>query len=83
MRLISESEHYQCMNCGQYLLSSMLLPYIGFFVVSLGIFLLFFTLIVDKIGFGRPGIGPIESFALVFSAIFIILGLFIVYNSKW
>jgi len=83
MRLISESEHYQCMNCGQYFLSSELLPYIGFFVASLGIFLLFFTLTLDKIGFGHPGIGLVEKVGLVLSAVMTILGLILTYKSKW
>jgi hypothetical protein len=83
MRLISGSEFYLCKRCGQYFLSSELLPGVGFFVVSCGIILLFFTLKADKLGFGHSGVGPHEKVGFVLSAVFTILGLILIYKSKW
>jgi hypothetical protein len=65
MRLISNSEFYLCKSCRQYFLCSELLPYVGFFVISLGISLLFFTLVADKVGFGHPGVGPYEKIGFI------------------
>jgi phosphoglycerol transferase MdoB-like AlkP superfamily enzyme len=59
------------------------LPYVGFFVISLGISLLFFTLVADKVGFGHPGVGPYEKIGFMLSAVVTILGVFLIYKSKW
>ena len=83
MRLISDSEFYLCKSCEHYFLCSELLPYVGFFVASFGISLLFFTLTADKLGFGHPGVGPYEKLGFVLSAVFTILGLILIYKSKW
>ena len=83
MRLIANSEFYLCKSCRQYFLRSELLPYVGFFVVSLGISLLFFTLVADKVGFGHPGVGPYEKLGFMLSAVVTILGLILIYKSKW
>ena len=83
MLTVSESEHYLCMSCRQRFLFSELFSYVGFFVASCGITLFFLTLSADKIGFGHPGFGLYENIGFVLSAVFTILGLILIYKSKW
>jgi hypothetical protein len=82
MRLISDSELYLCKSCGQVFLFSELLFYVGFFVFSCGIALVFSTLIADKIDFGRPGVGPLEKLGLVLGVVAMILGFFFMHKSR-
>lgn len=82
MRLISNSEFYLCKSCRQYFLCSELLPYVGFFVISLVISLLFFTLVADKVGFGHPGVGPYEKIGFMLSAVVTILDPVLIYKFK-
>jgi len=82
MRLISDSELYLCKSCGQVFLFSELLFYVGFFVFSCGIALVFLTLIADKIGFGRSGVGLIEKLGVVLGVVAMILGFFFMHKSR-
>jgi len=81
MRLESDSELYLCKNCRQYFLYSEYLPYVGFFLTSCGISLLFFTFTLDKFGLGHPAVGPLEKAGYVLSAVFTTLGLILIYKS--
>jgi predicted RNA-binding Zn-ribbon protein involved in translation (DUF1610 family) len=82
MRLISDSELYLCKSCGQVFLFSELLFYVGFFVFSCGIALVFLTFIADIIYLGRPGVGPLEKLGLVLSVVVMILGFFLMHKSR-
>jgi len=83
MRLISGSELYLCKSCRQYFICSEMLPYVGFFLTSFGISLLFLTLTADKLGFGHPGVGPYEKIGFVLSAVITTLGFIFICRSKW
>ena len=77
MRLLPESRFYLCEICCVHFLylDSVPLVYgLGFFLISVGVFLIIFMLSADRLGFGYPGIGLAEKAGIVLGIVITFIG---------
>jgi len=79
MRLIRDSKHYQCMDCGHCFLYSESLTYLGYLLTSLGVTSLLFIYILNFHGFDPSGfVGPLALAGYSLGAFITFLGLILI-----